>query len=406
MPSTLTWLDTSAEEQRRVRELVALYSQSESRDELGIGQVRDAFANGLFPGTSTVHTRARYLLFIPWIYTSGAKTRRGSRLTAWTDKQELRLIDALIREGVGRGEGLIGRVAGSSLTTLPSATYWSALQRYGILTRSVSPDMLGMLRPALHAGADDELALRANQDWHPTLPAPPKEFPDTVQAGMALLPDEALWLRERILETAPNTMLAHLLIDDTAMADDVVSPWFDPACMSADGSPATLLQHGRCFSHVMRGAAILYNLLIAERYETAGFTSVPDPVGQYREDLATWIEAVIADGDLISSWDLHEMWRLVRSINPRIGLQTRAFVDRWVDIVRSGRLDTLADDEHARAVVKDRERRQKGAQSRLVNDRLLRKWSGASGTSELVYRWPQVRRLVTDIREGIASAGS
>ena len=156
----------------------------------------------------------------------------------------------------------------------------------------------------------------------------------------------------------------------------------------------------------MRGAAILYNLLIAERYETAGFTSVPDPVGQYREDLATWIEAVIADGDLISSWDLHEMWRLVRSINPRIGLQTRAFVDRWVDIVRSGRLDTLADDEHARAVVKDRERRQKGAQSRLVNDRLLRKWSGASGTSELVYRWPQVRRLVTDIREGIASAGS
>lgn len=404
MPSTLSWLDTSAEEQRRVRELIALYTQSESRDELGIGQIRDAFADGLFPGTSTIHTRARYFLFIPWLFTQGAKTRSGTKLEAWTDIHERRLIKALKDEGIGAGQGLIGRVAGPGVKTLPSAIYWAALGRYGILTRDVQPGMLGALGPT--AGADDELANRRTQDWHPTLPAAPEGFPASVEGGMQLFPDEAVWLLERIYEAAPGTMLAHLLVDDTPLDNADTPPWFDPACLSAVGPPATLLQHGRLFSLVMQGSALLYNLLIAERYEAAGFTTHPQPVEDYRERLRTWAESVQVDGELLRTWDRPEMWDLVRTTNPRIGLQTRDFVTEWIDAVIAGRGATVADDEGLRTLVDLRERRQKGAQSRLVNDRLLRTWSGASGTSMLVYRWPQVRRIVTDIREGIANAGA
>ncbi|MCZ4080299.1 DUF6361 family protein [Rhodococcus sp. H36-A4] len=404
MPSTLSWLDTSAEEQRRVRELIALYTQSESRDELGIGQIRDAFADGLFPGTSTIHTRARYFLFIPWLFTQGAKTRGGTKLTTWTDTKERKLIGALKDEGIGAGQGLIGRVAGPSVKTLPSAIYWSALGRYGILNRDISPDMMGALR--LANSDDDELAVRNIQDWHPTLPAPPAGFPAKVEGGMALLPAEAGWLQERILEAVPGTMLAHLLTDDTPSADDIMPPWFDPACLSADGPPATLLRHGRLFSLVMQGSALLYNLLVAERYEAAGLTTHPQPVDGYREAIRTWAESVQDDGELLRAWDRHEMWDLLRITNPRIGPQTRAFVDEWIDAVLAGRGTTVADDKDVRSLVDLRERRQKGAQSRLVNDRLLRTWSGASGTSMLVYRWPQVRRIVADIREGIADAGA
>ena len=75
MTSGLAWLDTSLDEQRRVREMIALYAQAESRDELGIGQVRDAFSERLFPGTSVVQTRARYLLFVPWTYRAGSARR-------------------------------------------------------------------------------------------------------------------------------------------------------------------------------------------------------------------------------------------------------------------------------------------------------------------------------------------
>ena len=42
--------------------------RTDTRDELGIGSVRDAFADMLFPGTSTIMTRARYFLLVPWTY--------------------------------------------------------------------------------------------------------------------------------------------------------------------------------------------------------------------------------------------------------------------------------------------------------------------------------------------------
>ena len=56
--------------------------------------------------------------------------------------------------------------------------------------------------------------------------------------------------------------------------------------------------------------------------------------------------------------------------------------------------------EKLRQLVSDREQRQKKGQSRLTNDRLLRTWSGESGSARLTYRWDQVRRIVQDIHEG------
>jgi Family of unknown function (DUF6361) len=96
MASMSAWLDTSSDEQRRMRELIALFAQSESRDELGIRQVRDAFSELLFPGTSVIQTRARYFLFIPWIFRDGARRgRSGAQLKAWADRQERRLVESL-----------------------------------------------------------------------------------------------------------------------------------------------------------------------------------------------------------------------------------------------------------------------------------------------------------------------
>jgi len=77
MPSTLTWLDVSAEQQRRVRDMIRLFEEPGTRDELGVGPVRDAFSELLFPGTSVIQTRARYFLFVPWYFQEAQ--RRGLR---------------------------------------------------------------------------------------------------------------------------------------------------------------------------------------------------------------------------------------------------------------------------------------------------------------------------------------
>lgn len=97
--STLTWLDFSDAERKRALQVVELLGRPETRVELGLGAIRDAFANALFPGMSTVQRRARYFLFIPWTFRE-AEQRWAGRTDALerTRRKELQLIDPLLRE--------------------------------------------------------------------------------------------------------------------------------------------------------------------------------------------------------------------------------------------------------------------------------------------------------------------
>lgn len=66
--SAFVWLDYSERERRKMLDVVDLFREHDTRDELGVGSVRDAFADMLFPDTSTIMTRARYFLPVPWAY--------------------------------------------------------------------------------------------------------------------------------------------------------------------------------------------------------------------------------------------------------------------------------------------------------------------------------------------------
>lgn len=52
------WIDFSKSDRDKVLDIIASLKESGTIDELGIGVVRDAFADVFFPGTSTVMTRA------------------------------------------------------------------------------------------------------------------------------------------------------------------------------------------------------------------------------------------------------------------------------------------------------------------------------------------------------------
>ncbi len=61
--SAFVWLDYSERERRKMLDVVDLFGEHDTRDELGIGSVRDAFADMLFPGTGTIMTRVRDTFF-------------------------------------------------------------------------------------------------------------------------------------------------------------------------------------------------------------------------------------------------------------------------------------------------------------------------------------------------------
>jgi hypothetical protein len=51
MASQISWLDFSEQERRKMIEVIQLYKEQDTRDEFGIGSVRDTLAELLFPGT-------------------------------------------------------------------------------------------------------------------------------------------------------------------------------------------------------------------------------------------------------------------------------------------------------------------------------------------------------------------
>ncbi len=109
MASAFGWLDTDSEQRRKMLEVVELFKEEGTVDELGIGSIRDALADSLFPGTSVLHTRLRYVLFIPWLMQLAASRTSSAEMSAEFRTLEYRLIGSLLAGG--ERLGVIGNTA-------------------------------------------------------------------------------------------------------------------------------------------------------------------------------------------------------------------------------------------------------------------------------------------------------
>ena len=102
--SSLAWIDFDESERQRAQRIMALFQERETRDELGLGGIRDSIADHLFPGTSTIQTRLRYMLFIPWIFRMLEGSSAGSDQLATNARAlENRLANALKAGGESNG---------------------------------------------------------------------------------------------------------------------------------------------------------------------------------------------------------------------------------------------------------------------------------------------------------------
>jgi hypothetical protein len=396
-PTGLFWMATSERERQRALELARALQQKESRDELGVGSVRDALANLLFPGTSTLHTRARYHLFVPWAY-QAALARRGSGmpLAARVREEEARLIGALKDQGETRG--LIGRDAGAAVKRMPSTLYWQGLHVWGIRRaggpqRTVERMLSGQRAPVLRDEDGEPLDHGGTTVWHPNLPDPAD---DDREPTFRLTGQEADFLGER-LYTEPGTRGTALaqLAGLEADHEDVAFVWEHPALGRLEPATRYAIEQGRRFSLLMHGAAWLYNVVLSEA------SGRPDREVHHRARFAEWADHVVDDIDVLTGWDLEELWAVAGSRAPA---PTRGFVRGWRELLDRDGPHELVDRADARTLVTARERAMKGRNARTVNSKALHQWGGDSGTLALDYRWTTARGLIADIRLGLEGA--
>lgn len=394
MPSTFAWVDYSSAHRDDMDHLLDAFRDKGTVDELGIGTVRNTFSELLFPGTSTLHTRARYLLFVPWAVTSvTARRLPADRAVRELRQQEVRQIEAL-RTGDIDG-GVIGRDARANLGRMPSVVYWGALAAYGIRRCAHTIDQhlrYAAQRPAVSADEDDDGEQpRLVDPCFRQVPAPPDDW--LKATDFALTRAEAEFLRDRILDSCSDRYLGWLVQHGTGTAPQM--PW-DPGLVSElPLGPARALAHARRFSLLHEGAPILYNLLLARQKDWS------EGVERYADLFAAWADDEEVD-ESAATWDAADFWRCLAEARWRHRPATQAYLDAWVGLVRGSR--SLAEDAAAERLIRDRELWLKGRRSRFVNADALEAWEGGSGMGRMTFRWPEAKQLVHDIHDGLGAS--
>lgn len=382
------WVDFSKSDRDLVLSVLRQLTEPGAMDELGIGTIRDAFSDILFPGTSTIQTRAKYLFLIPYIC---LELERSGKLTpgefiALIEQRELDLIDVLAKDNA---DGVIGSRSRQTLRRKPSSIYWNALRTYGFFTepltlseytalfctRRNSADyqkMSGKRKPRVEddTADDSDTGMIGTSFWR--VPAFNEDWRNGVTIDLNA--DEAAYLREKILSMpgTRNSLLALVLresrfdfteyesFEDVSELQGIMPPdmWRD-YCLARD------------FSRFIYGAQVRYNVIFSE--------------GQNEDANNLWTEYA-------------EERPTVNLSEVQARLKPRASVVRFLKQFQSaiGNLNELD------SLIVRREKELKGAsRAKLTNKELYQYEDNSVNMAPFTYRLGNAKRIIRDIFEGV-----
>lgn len=384
----LGWVDFSKSDRDMVLSVLRQLTEPGAVDELGIGTIRDGFSDILFPGTSTIQTRAKYLFIVPYIC---LKLERGGKLSPrqfieTLEQNELDLIDILAVNGA---DGVIGQRSRQTLRRKPSSIYWNALRTYGFLSEPVTLSEYAALSYAKKTASELQKGLgkqkSKNEDdttddsdagmsgaafWR--VPAAKENWRDDLT--IELTSNEAAYLRERIT-SMPGTRdsLLALVLRENRLDFTKYERFDEIDALQSLMSPEMLTDYrlARDFSRFVFGAQIRYNVIYSG--------------GQNELANKLW-ERYLEERPTLS----------LSNVQARLG--PRSNVMRFLKAFQSA----IDNERELDNLIIGREKALKGsARAKLTNKELYQYDDNSVNMTPLVYRLPNVQRIVRDIFEGV-----
>ena len=398
------WFHLSSEEAARARDFLRRCNGEDAVDELGFGILRDGFSDQFYPGTSTVMTQPRYLLFIPAIYRAmerALERRKGAieDLPRRSREMQDQLRDVLAATFKNkRGHGVIG-ISAREPERYPSAIYWASLRVLGIFRRPgmAEGEYLRSLQGHYEASRSELNNGDPVAEVAAPVPAWDRKFPYALDGkpvqdalgrfvqGIAfdLLPAEAAYLADCYLH--PDTtdqrgsgldrsLLAYLI--ERRKKTSFAFPW--------DVKPPPHLHQAvddaKHFSTLARGATLQYYFWLIEARRQQGW-DVPgaDIEGWFskwwesgRPQLLDWPE----DGFLVRRFE-----------DVRTARKDAPFFKDWLRCCRSAKTaESFLRDVATRALIVERERICKPTKGRLTHDKHLKTWNRVLPDSNRIYQ--------------------
>jgi hypothetical protein len=407
LTTSIGWIDFSPTHRNRVGTVLDLLRPEGMVDELGLGTIRDALANQLFPGISTIQTRAKYFFIIPYILYEYQQLpfakRKNKTASQFLEQKEYEIMwqlsDTYNHE---EGHGVIGisKYKPEKIVRRPSAIYWNGLYNFRFIdTRGLAAD--AFLRQATRQNLSDLLSASKEGDDAPRddadagfenqfkLKVPPKKNWD-VGLNLVLTTDEAEIFRDKVLSVANYKLLAELLLQDKLWDRFTKSENFMqfakaaiPLRVSVSINRMMTLAHD--FSELMYGAHLYYNYLLQQKV----FKST-----DYWSAWNKWVDQLPNTMINYAEFNPDYLFHYALTTRPT----TASFVKEWWQQANSG----FKNHKKLEQLILLQEASAKRNKARLQwNKTEDVRQDGWIGLTRFDYRFIQARTILNDIKEGL-----
>lgn len=401
MSAGLGWIDFSNEHRDKVFTVLDMLKESGTVDELGIGTVRDALADWLFPGLSTIHTRPKYFIILTdilWSYyhcwLSGKKMKT---LETYIFDEEERVMHLLAKNvNYENGHGVIGvRVAYNkgNLARKPSSIYWNGLKTHGFLDSDKSM--------AEYYARNDLSEIKYNKKTEETTNykvvlseslAIRSKYYNTINEEMSLdlNSEEAMFLKSQFISKNGSkkqefNLLAQLFEGDRIAVVLNSKSFVEAAQILVEDSELKaktieVIQTALRFNFLMQGAHIRYNILLQKKSGILDFSV------EWEEWYSTLRERFL----WLKQMDFQLLFNQIAATTKN---RSKRFMRTWFDEVTRDTIDiNILDD-----LVYKQETWNKGNKSKLrkINEEITA-WVGIR---QLDYRFPTVKTFIKDIHQ-------
>lgn len=399
MAANFGWVDFSDEHRQKVYAVIDLLDSGGTVDELGVGVVRDALADWMFPGVSTIQTRPKYFLIITEIFSNYQRMYLNGEkvppLDEYITNEENRVMKILAKNyNYQDGNGVIGisiAKENKEIARKASSIYWNGLRIHGLIDPRHSKSEYVRAND-LSGYENDAETLENYEDLFGLKAHDSPVIHDDMK--MDLDKGQASFLRDQFLDTNSHidknehNLLSELLKNENK--GDIfknASSFMDAGylLLEAGDLPATaahVVSIALDFDFLMHGAHIRYNIQL---HAKAGKSDFQDELLIIWKD---WVAELEKRRPGLLKFNFDDIFTTIAT---RVGTMTKHFMRNWQESILQPTLDI----DHLDKLVYNQETNKKGSKAKLIlKDGAYDGWVGIR---ELAYRFGSVKNIIKDL---------
>lgn len=284
------FVNFSQEELARKNKVLQMVRDQTAIDELGFGRIRDAFANLMFPGMSTLQRRAKYFAVMPSLFYQACRGKHYNSVSdvrAQIIKWEIILTEMLVN-GAKHNESKMKGITGSSMLSAakrdpsnfvkydPTYIYINGLRTFGMVKSS--QDIYRLILDRSKQNNEQRVSYKATDDGELSDSEDKSglaeifsccgevyDFDNGKEMSLELTKKEAEYIKSHITmcktENVKDSLLAYILLNDIE-----VLPEYDSLETVWSNLPKELMEYyrmGRRFSHFAYVIQLRFNHIMA-----------------------------------------------------------------------------------------------------------------------------------------------